>query len=75
MGHIGYSHLKQLMQNTTGLKLDSYHHDTCTCCLSSKLRKRPFGERQRAEREGEIIYLDLVPQITPEGFDHSRGYC
>src|SRR3954451_18788634 len=74
MGHIGYSNLIKLMKNTTGLKLESYRHGTCTCYLESKLRKRPFGERQRAERVGEILYLDLVPVIKPEGYDQKRGY-
>jgi len=74
MGHMGYSNLKTLIKNTTGLKIDSQHHGTCTCCLKSKLRKRPFGQRQRAEREGEILYLDLVPSIKPEGYNQMRGY-
>jgi len=74
MGYIGYSNLKTLIKNTTGLKIDSQHYGTCTCCLKSKLRKRPFGQRQRVEREGEILYLDLVPSIKLEGYNQMRGY-
>lgn len=74
MGHMGYSNIRQPIKNSTGIKLTSHRYGTCTCCLESKLRKRPFGERQRAKREGEIVYLDLVPLIKPEGYDQKRGY-
>ena len=71
MEHMGYSNLKKFMKNSTGLKLEGHAsiHSTCTCCLKSKLRKRPFAERQHAERKGKIFYLDLVPTIKPEGYN------
>src|SRR5437868_12720587 len=74
MGHMGYTNLKKLMKNSTGLKLEDHDHPTYTCCLKSKLRKRPFAERQHAEREGEILYLDFIPIIKPEGYDQKYKY-
>jgi len=74
MGHLGYRNLKQLAKVTNGMTLTEETHPSCECCSKAKLRKRPFGRRRRATRKGEITHMDLVPKITPTGYDGSTGY-
>lgn len=74
MGHLGYRNLSQLTKVVEGITLSKEGHQKCECCSQAKLKKLPFGQRRRATRKGEIIHLDLVPKITPTGYDGSTGY-
>jgi hypothetical protein len=74
MGHLGYRNVEQLVKVADGIKLTKTNYPKCECCSEAKLKKRPFGKRHRATRIGEITHIDLVPKITPTGYDGSIGY-
>jgi Reverse transcriptase (RNA-dependent DNA polymerase) len=74
MGHLGYRNLEQLAKVANGIKLAKGDYPKCECCSKADLKKQPFGQRRRATRIGEITHLDLVPKITPIGYDGSTGY-
>jgi hypothetical protein len=76
MGHLGFSRLKQLVKAVDGIDLDTSEPlpSKCEVCSEAKLRSKPFGERRRATRKGEITHVDLVPKISPVGYDKSVGY-
>lgn len=75
-GHLGFSRLNQLVKAVDGIDLDTSEPlpSKCEVCSEAKLRSKPFGERRRATRKGEITHIDLVPKISPVGYDKSVGY-
>jgi len=75
LGHLGYRNLRILAKNSTGIEVPKgQKHTPCAICPQSKLKTKPFGTRRRATRKGEITHIDLVPSITPIGYDGSVGY-
>jgi hypothetical protein len=67
MGHIGYDRIKQLMQNTTGVKLKSYQHAPCTSCLSSKTSETTIWQKTARTKRGRNHIS------RPRAKDHARG--
>jgi transposase InsO family protein len=72
-GHAGIDDLKKLVKATDGIKLTDVNKFDCTTCQLGKSTKQISRKPpQRATKPFQMIHMDVVGPIQPEGIDGER---
>ena len=75
MGHLSHESLKQLAQAAEEITFDKdVKLPNCEPCNKAFAKRKPFGTAPRAEKEGELIHVDLVFPLKPTAYNGSKGY-
>lgn len=64
LAHQNKRHVKQLIEQEFGLKVEDNKSDLCEGCLYGKAHKQKFGTRIRATQPGELIHADICGPFT-----------
>lgn len=78
-GHIGFSGLKNLVQNNLvdGMNKNLKPGNSlefCESCVNGKMKRLPFSTRAKSSRVLEIVHSDVCGPIEPSTFDNKKYF-